>query len=498
MSTTDSKRSTRTAGGPQTPPSGCPSGQRTHLGPIAESYDQLHRIDLLTEAIGRRGVPQASYLAATCAILQASEVCLMNIARLADRTRHHLLRDDTRTASINVQWMGGFHRLMRELGGSMFAIRSIFGPDPCDQQSRTSISETAGYRTFVGSLENLEDCLKSEVLSRRGPEVRTTLATQHLDDELFRLLHGLRISYHDATKWESDLSDIALPVDVDLEELLSSPMLAEAVAATELNPGTFHGEFVALHQIPEILCAEVNDHLEAAVRTLRNNELSRTVEHLSTCRALLVAVLDAQRVMAELLATCEYHEFRENLGAASGIHSLAIKQHMFGDLFKHFWAGIETWLGSLGALSLEDSVRELDEHRHDDTDSWLRHSVLDESFRLHSAHQNWRHEHLHMPRNCLGSGGTKSMIGIPDGPRAVHKMRDAANADSALVAIHDARQVKLTNIVPDSPLARLLTDHDSVDAQIMRVVGEVTRDYFPEVQQQSYQPFQSTAPERKP
>ena len=499
MPTSDSDVSVTTEADPAyAAQAGCPSSRLTTLGPIAESYDQLHRIDLLAAAIANRGVPQASYAAVACAVMQASELCLLNISRMADRTRAELLGGEVTAASIQVQWMGGFHRVMRKLGGTMFAVRSLFGVDATHFSARTGIAETAGYRSFVASLEKLEDCLKTSILSDRGPEVREKLATGHLDDALFRVLHLLRISYHDATKWESDLTGGVFPTEVDVSKLLSSALLAEAVAATELNPTTLHGEFVALHQIPEVLCAEVNDHLEAGIRALRTGELSRTVEHLSTCRALLVPVVECQRVMVELLATCEYHEFRENLGPASGLHSLAIRQHMFGDLFRHFWAALETWLGSLGGTTLEVAVRGVDAQSHDDADSWLRHTVVDESFRLHAAYQDWRHEHLHMPRNCLGSGGTKSMIGVPDGPRAVYKMRDAANAEGALVAVHEARHVRLANLIPDSPLVRLVTEQGSVDAEIMRVVGEVTREYFPDVQQQSYQPFHSTAPERKP
>jgi hypothetical protein len=213
---------------------------------------------------------------------------------------------------------------------------------------------------------------------------------------------------------------------------------------------------------------------------------------------MLEPMVAAQRVMAEHLATSEYHEFRTNLGAASGAHSLAIKQHMFGQLFKRLWVDLEAWLRSQGASSLDEAVRHIDERRHDDAEAWLRHSVLDQAFKLHSAHQEWRHEHLHMPRNCLGSGGTKSMIGLPDGLEAVYKMRRAANSQSSLVAIHRARRASLSNSVPDSALAKLIADPRSVDAQLMRVVGEATRAYFPQVQQQGYQPLRSRATEGNP
>lgn len=90
------------------------------------------------------------------------------------------------------------------------------------------------------------------------------------------------------------------------------------------------------------------------------------------------------------------------------------------------------------------------------------------------------------------------MIGVPDGPQAVYKMRDAANAQHSLRAVYRARGMKLTNLVDYSPLSTLITDPASADSELMRVVGEATREYFPEVQEQAYQPFQAAAPERTP
>jgi tryptophan 2,3-dioxygenase len=470
----------------------------TELGPVAESYDQLHRIDLLGEARAARGVPEGTYDSLTCAIFQASEVCLLNLARLATRTRACVVADDIPAASRYVQWDVGFHRLLRKLGTAMFEARGIFGSSAASETATISISESAGYASYVDTLRNLEDVVKASLLVGAPELTRSTIATKSIDDSLYRVLHGIRIGCHDATKWESDLTAVPNGVRRNADELISAETLARAVAATELNADTFHGEFVALHQVPEILCAESNDHLEAAIRWIRKSALSRAAQHLAACRTLLEPVVEAQRVMAEHLATGEYHGFRTNLGPASGTHSLAIKQHMFRDLFKHLWNDLEAWLRSLGAPSLEQAVRDIDERRHDDSAAWLRHTVVDQAFQLHSAYQQWRHEHLHMPRNCLGSGGTKSMIGVPDGPQAVSKMRDAANAQRSLVAIHRARRTSLSNAVPDSPLAKLIADPASVDSELMKVVGEATREYFPQVQEQSYQPFRSGAAERNP
>ncbi|CAL9394147.1 hypothetical protein SUDANB6_01322 [Streptomyces sp. enrichment culture] len=470
----------------------------TELGPVAESYDQLHRIDLLGEARAARGVPEGTYDSTVCAVFQASEVSLLNLARLARRTQARLLGDDIPAASRYVQWALGFHRLLRRIGTAVFDVRSAFGAGASDGAAALSISESAGYAAYVDALREMEDAARGTLLAGSPKLVRSTIATGSIDDALYRVLHGIRLSCHDATKWESDLTAVPIGVRRSTDELISAETLARAVAATELNASTLHGEFVALHQIPEVLVAEANDHLEIAIRAVRASELSRAAQHLTVCRVLLDPVVEAQRVMAEHLATGEYHAFRTNLGPASGTHSLAIKQHMFRDLFKHMWNDLETWLRSLGAPSLEDAVRDIDERRHEDPEAWLKHLVVDQAFRLHSAHQQWRHEHLHMPRNCLGSGGTKSMIGIPDGPQAVYKMRNAANAQHSLAAIHRARRTSLANAVPDSPLVKLITDPSSLDSELMRVVGEATREYFPQVQEQSYQPFRSGAAERNP
>lgn len=480
-------------------PTGCPVDAQAvnELGPIAPSYDRLHRVDLIGDARSATKAPQASYESTVCAALQAAEVGVLNLTRIAIRTATAVNDRDFGRASRLVDWSVGFHRLLRRLGTVVVEARSLTG-NGVGEAPRVSIAGTAGYLAYVEELHGLHDVVRCVLLVSDFNTVRTTIATKSIDDPLYRVLHGIRLGSHDATKWEADLSGIPLDLPGELDDVLATAILARAVAVTELNPATLHGEFVALHQIPEILCAEANDHLEAAVRALREGATSRVVLHLALCNDLLWPMVEAQRVMAELLATGEYHGFRENLGPASGTHSLAVKQHMFKDLFKHFWATLETWLETQGG-SVPDAIAHVDRHAHDgDADAWLRQQVLHQAFRLQNAHQEWRHEHLHMPRNCLGSGGTKSMIGVPDGPQAVYKMRDAANANRSLQCIYAGRGMSLANEVGGSPLSALTSDPASVDAELMRAVGEATRDYFPEVQEQSYQPFHSGEPERIP
>jgi tryptophan 2,3-dioxygenase len=209
------------------------------------------------------------------------------------------------------------------------------------------------------------------------------------------------------------------------------------------------------------------------------------------------AVVKSQAVMVDCLATTEYHYFRENLGSASGIHSLAIRQHMFCDLFKSLWKELEAW-ASKDDTPLQQSLMNMTKYRHEDSDSWLKHEVVNNAFALHQTHQEWRHEHMHMPRNCLGSGGTKSMIGVPDGLDIVMKMRESSNSLSALKNLHKARNVKLSNQEKTAPLSRHHHNEGSLDQKILLLTGQITREYFPEVQKKSFCPFKSKHPVRKP
>lgn len=53
----------------------CAGGRKTtELGPVAESYDQLHRIDLLGEARAARGVPEGTYDSTVCAEIGRAHV----------------------------------------------------------------------------------------------------------------------------------------------------------------------------------------------------------------------------------------------------------------------------------------------------------------------------------------------------------------------------------------------------------------------------------------
>lgn len=473
------------------------------LGRIAESYDVLHNIAHLSAARQQANVHPASHNSAVRAVFQAAEVAVLNLTRLSDRASCQLARGDAKRAFVLVRWIRGLHDILRRLGSTTVALQIQHGRGPASPASEDApavmgIRSSPAFQRYVEAVRCLDNSTLGYFSAHAPDALRTMLGEGTHDDLLYSLLHQLRLIAHDSCKWEVDLSAVSVePGMPEYENAIGGKLLEAAVHDAMLSGETFYGEFVCLHQIPELLCAEVNDHIEAAIRYFRADELSPAIERIASGRALLTAVIESQRVMVDCLATAEYHRFRENLGPASGMHSLAIRQHMFRDLFTCLWNDLEAWVARGGA-GVSGSVRSIVEHRHDSAPAWLRHALLDEAYRLHQLHEDWRHEHLHMPRNCLGSGGTRSMIGVPDGLETVMKMRDAANAQPALLRMHQAKGLRLGRAEDPGPLTGYHLGDGSLDHLLKCVTGEVTRDFFPEVQGKEFCPFRSRHPVRRP
>src|SRR5690606_31507689 len=74
-----------------------------------------------------------------------------------------------------------------------------------------------------------------------------------------------------------------------------------------------------------------------------------------------------------------------------------------------------------------------------DTTPWLVERLRTEAMTFRSLIFQWRDEHLHLPRNNLGGGATKSLTGSPDAVTAVRRMRDAARTSDPMAPLARAR-----------------------------------------------------------
>jgi tryptophan 2,3-dioxygenase len=265
--------------------------------------------------------------------------------------------------------------------------------------------------------------------------------------------------------------------------------LRDAVYDRVLKGDTYFTQFRGLHQIPEILGNEANDHIEQAIRDTRVGELKAALAHLRCVTVLMDGMLASMPPMADNLATSDYHEIRENLGLTSGSHSVCLRFHMFTDLYQQLAEAVQghvtrtTRTGS-DPVSVADAVRVVDETRFEDAQAWQSHQLINEALAVRDGIVQWREQHLHLPRNNLGGGYTKSLTGSPDAVVAVRKMRQAARTSDPMLPLARARGLASEQRA-DAPqqLHDYLGSDSSLDSRILECTGEITQRRFVAVQQ---------------
>ena len=118
------------------------------------------------------------------------------------------------------------------------------------------------------------------------------------------------------------------------EEFVASSVIHDAVYDRVLKGDTYFTQFRGLHQIPESLGEEVNDRLEKAIRSVREDRLRDAIDELRCVDILSAPIISSVPPMADSLATMDYHDIRENLGLTSGSHSVCLRFHMFTHLYE--------------------------------------------------------------------------------------------------------------------------------------------------------------------
>lgn len=450
-------------------------------GVIAESYHDLQGLGALAAARAAYPLPKSSPESTLRAVFQSADIALVNLAEILGRTATDLENGALGRAMVKMTWVRGFHRVLTRLGIIAGQLTAAAGGER--PRGVLRIAESPAYAGFAERLRHLDAvvrrCIDSGVLG-----LRDVVADRSLDDVALHLVHLIRISNHEITIWEQDLAEVPVPVEVpSYAAFVVSAGMRDAVFEREIQGDTFFTQFRGLHQIPETLGEEVNDHTEQAIRDLRTGHLRQAVEHLACGNRLLEGVVAALPPMADSLTASDYHDIRENLGLTSGSHSVCLRFDMFTDLYQQLaGALVHRLTGGEGTdEEIRAEVQRIDAARFDDPEAWLLHQVVNECLSLRTYIFNWRDQHVHMPRNNLGGGSTKSLTGAPDALTAVRRMRDAAREKDPLRPVLRARG--RGGELPPRELAAYFDGPESVDSRILVTTGEVTQRRFQEVQE---------------
>jgi hypothetical protein len=432
---------------------------RNARGVIAEHYHDLQSLGLVERARFDRDVGQASAASLLRTVAQACEIGLYNMADLLRRAARDA-GDGTLAACLTkLSWLRGFqHVLVR--ASSVSATYTAARPELLgDGAAQRWLAESPAFREYLRAVRGFDAAVQGAV-EAGVIDVERALSEESIGNTTFSILHLVRVCNHDSTVWERNLLRTVLPLEgVRVRDFLASRTVRAAVYEHRLRGDTYFTQFRALHQIPELVGAEMNDRLEEAIRAARRGDRGAVAEQLLWVNALAAAVTACLRPMIDNLATSDYHEIRENLGLTSGSHSVGLRYHLFTDLYEQLCEAIGAWgapdeFGGLVASQV----------------AAFRAFVFE-----------WRDEHLHLPRNNLGSDGTRSLTGSPDAVAVVRRM--AAHA-----CAHDPAAAVLAGGAPveadgRGPLRHYLASKESLDSLVLTATGRVTQSKFVEVQE---------------
>jgi hypothetical protein len=438
---------------------------RNERGVIAERYSELQGLPVLEAARALYPLPKASPASTVRAVFQSSEIALLNLADLMRRAASDVDTGRVNTAMVKLSWAVGFHRV---LGRLSLMPQQLATRASAAHHGRLRIADSPAFAEYVDALSVFDRAMLDQVDAGRLL-VDEALAGSSLDQPLFALVHAARVANHESTIWEDNLGDVPSASDeTPYAIFVSSGGMRDAVYDRVLSGDTYFTQFRGLHQIPETLGDEANDHLEQAIRDIRDGRLEDASDHLRTVTVLADGMLASLPPMADNLATSDYHEIRENLGLTSGSHSICLRFHMFSDLYEQLALALDARASSSNGAGTP----------------WLLDRLQLEALTFRSLIFQWRDAHLHMPRNNLGGGATKSLTGSPDAVTAVRRMRQAARDSDAMLPLARARGLRAPAPPKQPPRLRAYLDSaQSLDTHLLLATGRVTQQRFVQVQE---------------
>ncbi|WP_028927229.1 hypothetical protein [Pseudonocardia acaciae] len=432
-------------------------------GVIAENYYDLQGLGVLDAARDSAPLPRGSLESTLRTVLQAVEIAVLNLSDLLGRATRDLEADEYRAAAVKILWARGFHRVLARLS---LIPQQLGGIRDGARVGVLRLADSPGLDEYLGRLKEFDRTILALSRARKLP-LSDLIKDTSVDCPEYNLIHLARIANQESKTWESNLSEIGLPVAVPgYREWILCDRMKEAVYERVLSGDTYFTQFRGLHQIPELLAVEVTDRIEMAIRGLRGGDYLDTLEHLDCACVLMEGLLSALPPMVDSLATSDYHAIRENLGQTSGSHSEILRYQLFTDLYEQLAQEVAGCQPAVNDLAPD-----------------LMDLLVTHSLRLRSHVFQWRDQHLHLPRNNLGGSGTKSLTGSPDAVTAVQRMGDSARAKDPMSALAEKRGLTLSSPSHgEGTLRRYLTSEDSLDAHVLALTGDITQQRFAHVQ----------------
>jgi tryptophan 2,3-dioxygenase len=456
-------------------------------GVIAENYYDLQGLAVLDGIRKAHPLPKASAESLCRALFQAVEIGLLNLNDVLRRAVDNLHDEAVEPVIVKLFWARAFHRVISALSLLPARLNAIM--EGGRARSVIRIGDSPAFNAYLATLRHMDVAVGALIRSGRL-NLERAIADESLESVQFNFFHLLRICNHETTIWEANLSEVAVPIEIQsYSAFVAADGIRQCVYDRVLKGDTYFTQFRGLHQIPETLGEEANDQCECAILDIRAGRLQRALERLQCVTTLIDAMVMNVPPMADNLATSDYHQIRENLGLTSGSHSVCLHYHMFNDLYQQFSKELIALLtGDDGPQKTEDLIGEatarLEQRRSEDHSAWLLHQIISEGLKMQSYIFHWRQSHLHLPRNNLGGAMTKSLTGSPEAIKAVRNMLASATQRDPMKPVAQARGlVSGRKQAVRGPLTTYLESDESLDGMILAATGAATQQRFHDVQQ---------------
>jgi len=405
---------------------------RTPGGPIADTYDRLQGLPFL-----RAAQPPASignlHERSFIALHQARCLAYFNAAHLlkcsASELRPYAARATDKVA-VNLNWAYLLLRIAAQLSrrAAALAYETRF--------RRKSYRLTESEIELSGAISGLDEALQ---VYQQVHKDEVALAVGHgsiLNGDAV-VVHYYKLFRHQAAILQE------LPVPVPPEQLLSESILRLAVHALDTNRTSYLMQFRMLHQVPEILGAEISRVMTDCARHLQKGRLLEAERSVALVQPLLSCMVSCLRPLVELMLPSEYYRIRECLGVTSGSASKMLAERILS-------ADYIALCNAAEAAQVAPSS-----------------SLWHELRRVRYGIREWRQLHLFLPWSILGADAT-SLIGSRHASDVVRRMSDTFDATDPL------REPVMT-----PPLGK--PNSAGLDG-LLDITGKVTKRRFPKVE----------------
>lgn len=403
-------------------------------GPIADTYDRLQGLVFLQAARAPRDIGNHKERA-FIALSQCRALIHYNIAHLLIRIAEHLnsrVPHPIDGVSSHLRWIHSLAKLSLEISDT------ICGITHCVNVDLLSASPTLADQRLVAAFGVADEAMLSYE-KRHSSNIVNAIGHHPIHNGDASAVHYFKSSFHLLSLIQ------AVNTPAPTSELLSEHLLDMMVHSLDTPRPSYLMQFRLLHQVPEILGAEVRAMMTDALEFVSTGDEHSLLARLRIVQTLLTHMTNCLWPLLELMIPSEYYEIRRTLGVTSGSKSIVLAKGVLRNDYIKL------------AVAISGNAGKFNDH----------HLVLDYLWKVRSEMKRWRSLHMFLPWSILGVDAT-SLIGS----NASEKVKEMAASFDRADPFTEA---------PVHAFGEMTLPHQAVQ-NLVQITGSITRRRFPDVE----------------